>query len=303
MNKIETTQGVENDVFVGEKLKICKDLRKFTSEALFSVLEGVVNIKESVSEAEFCRRWHNKLKENKKIYEDGWYMPPPYGMCVLFASEEDVLRVNFESIREKEYWPKEDIFLNHEKGIVYLYASPVDKRTGIIGDFGMSLYFGKDEKIRDHFKKCLEINKEIFKHIKPGMDFKEINKYANNLLGDEGLIAEFKSMSDDTETNIGHTIPASYDRWNLDELNVFKDGDSKKIADVIRIKRIFLSNKESFRVQRGMAFTVEPRPMVVNNSNLPRVSFHSTIVVDENGKMEQLFNYDEIFKLMEMDYL
>lgn len=55
--------------------------------------------------------------------------------------------MNYKSLRPVEMHPRNDIMLNKQTGIIYVYASPVDKKTGMIGDWGMTIYFGRDPEI------------------------------------------------------------------------------------------------------------------------------------------------------------
>jgi len=59
-------------------------------------------------------------------------------------------RLNFGNLRRESVWPRADIRLNVKNGIIFAYASPFDKKTGIIGDFQTTLYFGKKQEIIDH---------------------------------------------------------------------------------------------------------------------------------------------------------
>lgn len=52
-----------------------------------------------------------------------------------------------------------------------------------------------------------------------------------------------------------------------------------------------------------MGLTIEPRPRIGNAPNVPMVSFHTICLANENGEMELLENFEEIFKLAGMDYM
>lgn len=68
-------------------------------------------------------------------------------------------------------------------------------------------------------------------------------------------------------------------------------------------KRVFESIHSSLKVKPGMAFTIEPGVKVVADETIPMTMFHQTVIVNENGEKELLTNFDEIFKLVGMDYM
>ncbi len=125
-----------------KKLQVCKSTRDIAANSLYIALGDLLENK-TVSEADLRNRWLDEMNKDFSIFSEGWYSPPPYGIAVLFGTDLDKMtcRLNCENFRPKETWPHDDIVLNRENGIIYVYASPVHKRTGIIGDFGMTIYF------------------------------------------------------------------------------------------------------------------------------------------------------------------
>lgn len=113
--------------------------------------------------------------------------PPPHGMSIIFSSDDNFERTNFQSFRWEKYWPSSTSFLDRKKGIIVTYASPVDKKTGIIGDFGLTLYLGKSIKIKNHFTWILDSQKKIFSYAEIGMSFKDVYLYAESLFKKMGL--------------------------------------------------------------------------------------------------------------------
>ncbi|MBU2632480.1 hypothetical protein KKG52_02080 [Patescibacteria group bacterium] len=103
-----------------------------------------------------------------------------------------------------------------------IYASPVDRKTGIIGDFEMTLYFGKNPQIAGLLKTNLEIIKELFVFAKIGMSLSEITKKGLLIIKEKGLSNNVLSINDPTSTNIGHTIPFSYEKLSKSEKNIIK---------------------------------------------------------------------------------
>lgn len=165
-----------------DELSICKSTREFASRAFSNSLKKLLIKKTSISEKDLAEEWLYQLRTNSKIFPEGWFIPPPHGITVLFGNDKRVERVCPKTIRLEEFWPRDYIYLDKNNGIALVYASPVDKKTGIIGDFGMAIYFGKDKRIQKYLKNCLKINKEIFNQIKAGKKFSEVSNSANKIL-------------------------------------------------------------------------------------------------------------------------
>lgn len=278
---------------ISEKFSILKSLRQKNAQALKDTLQQALK-SEKISELKFKNIWLENLEQNPEIYSKGWYDPPPDGITVLFAGEQNLSRVSPKSIRPEEFWPKEDIYLNTE-GLAFFYASPVDKQTGIIGDFGLSIYLGKNSKIVEHFKKSYESVLKIFDAIEIGMKFRDIAHLGKQVLASKRLFSMLSSSSDPTGTNIGHSLVGITPEWNEGELKLATDWKSFK--ELIRTKRIFINEIEEFEIKPGMAFTLEPRPESTSDKNLPMVYFHTIVLIHEDGKKELLSEFDELFKL------
>ncbi len=288
------------------KLEICKQTRRLASETLYKILRPLLQSSASVSEQELRDLWLNEVHSNSDIFSDGWYVPPPHGIAILFADDKDVARVNFKSLRPKEIWPRDDIFLNWQNGIAYLYACPVDKSTGIIGDFQITLYFGNNPEIKDLLKTCYSLDKEIFQFAQIGMRFSEVAVFAEKLMKKNGMLNEVFSITDKAVENIGHTIPVSYEDWNENEKAILLKGEEEweDARDIISNKRIFLNSQEEFIIKPGMAFTIEPRPKIIDKPHLPTsLAYHTIVLFKEDGSKELLTDFDDIFSLTGMDYM
>lgn len=288
---------------IEDKLAACKLTRKIAARSLVKVLKDLLPKNQPISEVNLRDKLLEELREHKTIFPDGWYIPPPHGVTVLFGTDKNIERVNPKSLRLEEFWPRQDICLNKKEGIAFLYASPVDKKTGIIGDFGLTLYFGKNKKIQNHLKNCLKINQEIFNFATIGIRFSKLYAFTKNLLKSKGFVSDLLSVSDPTKTNIGHTIPAVLEDWSGNELKIFKQKKWNKILNVISKKRVFINSAENLGIKNGMAFTIEPRPQIVGNYQIPAVYFHTIAIFRENGEKELLTDFDEIFRLVGMDYM
>lgn len=290
---------------IKDKLTTIKSTRLYCSQSFSQSLQQLLQEGKPISEKILADTWLKNMRKNKKLFPEGWYFPPPHGISILFAKESDVSRVSPPSLRPQEYWPRDDVFLEIRNGLLLVYFSPVDRKTGIIGDFSQTIYFGQSPKIKEHIKKCYHVNLEIFSYIKVGMTLSHIFKYTHELLKSYRLNSDIASPTDPTSTNIGHTIPVSYEDWIEKERSLLKGKKSnwEDIKNMISKKRVFLNSVEKFKVRKGMAFTIEPRPYILNNKSIPAVLFHMIVLIWPDGRKELLTNFHEIFKLAHMYYM
>jgi hypothetical protein len=276
--------------------------RKIAADCFESALRQVLNSSAPVSEVDLRDLWLRKLREHNTICPDGWYTPPPHGMFVQFGTDTNPERVCQESNRVPEAWPRADIFLDRTCGIISAYASPVDKETGMIGDFGITLYLGNNPDIQSLVKQTLEIDIALFDTLKAGMEYAAIPKMSAKLMADRNLYNSILAINDPAGTNIGHTFPASDTGWSKSELDILSSGDWVKAAALISKRRMYLSTAETTPISPNIIHTIEPRPMVSDRPDLPMISLH-TIVVWRNGKKQLITNFDKLFQLAGMDYM
>lgn len=285
------------------RLEICKRTRKIASDALYETLETLLKENKPISEVRLRDIWLKNMRRNKSIFLDGWYDPPPHGIGVLFGSASGNSRCNYKTLRSDNIWPKDRVFLKDENELAYLFASPVNQSSGIIGDFGLTIYLGDNKTVQEHIQKCLKINYEIFEYIQTGMAFSEIYEFAEELFKRYKVINEVSSTTDLTGKDLGHTIPCSHKDWSEEELKILHGNDWRMITNMISKERIFVNSVEKTTYQNYMAITLEPRLTVIDNPEIPIVSFHTIILIDGNGNKELLTNFDEIFRLVGMDYV
>lgn len=289
-----------------QKIKICKKTRKYAQESLLKVLQTVLKNNLESSETELRDMWLSEIKKNNAMLEDGWYSPPPHGIGILIGTDEDgeQSRLNHKSLRPEKMWPQKDIHLNTENSIIYAYASPVDKTTGIIGDFGTTLYFGKNQEIIDHLNLCYQIVNQVFDYVEPGLTFSSIAKHLKELLDSHGLNNEIECKTDPSPADdVGHTIPFIEEDLTEKESKILKSESHDEVKQMISEKRIFVRASEEKTVKTSMAFTIEPRIKVINNPKIPMVSFHTICAIDESGKKELITGFDKIFDLVGMGYM
>ncbi len=287
------------------KLDIIKQTRSISSNTLLETLKKLLQSDKKISEAYFRDQWLESLRRHPEIFSDGWYNPPPNGISVLFGTEDNTRRTSFKSLRPQEYWPSDEVFLNKDQGIAMFYASPVDKNSGMIGDFGLFIYFGKKPEIQNHFKQSYNSVIEIFNNIKSDMTLSDVSKLGQAILKSKGLYSDLVSPTDPTGTNIGHLIPFSNQEMTSKEKTLFENADKDWILykDMLSKKRKFLNSTEQLKIKAPMAITIEPRPQNISDSQIPMTLFHTIALFKENGKKELLTDFEKFFKLAEMEYM
>lgn len=266
--------------------------RKIAADIL---VKSLVNIY-GKSEIEIREKILKEISTRADIYGEGWYSPPPFGVCVLLDGNP-YTRLQFKSLRNPSAWPIENSLLEKESvGIVYL--SPVDKTTGMLGDIGLTIYNGENKEIKEHIRKCYQVIRAIAEKAEVGMHFNDLYKVADGLFENNLKIIEWMTTTNDPNLgiNLGHTIPGSYDD-NLNPNNSFEE-----IKDFITKKRIYINKAEDFKIPETCAFTVESRLVDKEKIYLPNVFFHFVVCFNK-GEKTILDNFDKIFSTVGMDYM
>ncbi len=275
--------------------------RSYALDALVESLTPLLQADTPFSEVQLRDVWLKNLRKNKDLFPDGWYIPPSHGIGALIGSTTKQSRTNYDNLRKFE--SKNDSIFDAAHPIIYAYASPVDKQTGIIGDAGLTLYKGTNAAVKKHLKTCFNINKHVAEKVKVGMTFADIYNLTMDLADQHNLVNDVVSITDPQGANIGHTIPPGFAEWPRDEQRVVAEGDWKKILDIIRTKRVYVNAFEQTKVKPGTMITIEPRLNNKNDSNIPQGSFHTTLQVSKNGDVRLLTNFDTLFTLFGMKYM
>ena len=139
--------------------------RKTATRIALKSLENITGI----TETELRDKIISEIKNQKEIYPEGYYSPPPYGIGVIF-DQKPFVRFKYDSLRNPDFWPKENSFFEKES-VGMVYFSPVDRKTSMIGDVGFTFYGGDNEEIKEHIKKCYAAILEIAKYAEVGMKF------------------------------------------------------------------------------------------------------------------------------------
>lgn len=287
---------------ISDNLETCKETRLIAAQSLAKVLKNALGSSEEISEADFSEQWLKELQKNKNVFLSGWYTPPPNGMGVLFANESDFDRVHFKSLRNKKFWPKKNVFLDRKKGYLNFYFSPVAQKNYIIGDFGLTVYLGSKDQIKNHLKHSFKVIKEIFNGAKSGTKLKDFYQYSQKIFSKNKVVNNWwVSVSDPTGINTGHSIPGTFEDWTHKEMRNLKSNNWGIVTRTISQKRIFINSQEETKIKPGAAITIEPR--LRKTPFLPIAFFHTIAIFGDNGKKELLTNFDEIFKISKMNYM
>jgi hypothetical protein len=276
--------------------------RAMAARTLAEALRELLEQPDTFSETELRDAWLERMRAEGDAYDDGWYTPPPHGIILLFATGADPARLQHVNYRAQETWSREDIMFDREDGLIYAYASPVDRATGIIGDFGVTLYWGKDQEVQEHLAGCLELDQAVAQGVAPDMKLSQVTQRCEELLKARGWRNTVLSLNDPTGVNIGHTIPAVAEGWSAEERAIIDGGSWEQAAKLISSGRLFMNLVEEARAEEVVAFTIEPRPSVDGRPDLPGTAYH-TICVVESGQKRLVTNFDELFELVGMDYM
>lgn len=277
-------------------LQRVEDLKNQTGLALARLFDGLEL--SGISEKALATAWHETLQSDPALYPEGWYAPPPHGIIMVFGKPEDrYKRVCQSSYRTEPMWPGETRIYD-EQDIISLYASPVDRQTSLIGDFGLNLYRGDDPEIKDHFKNVLQSGLHIASLAKVGMPFSDLYRAGMEYGRSKGFSNSIDSYTDAAGTNMGHTIPLSYASDKTIDA-VARVRSFEEVQEALRTGRKFVSAEESQRIEENMAFTIEPR---FATSSLPNTLFHLTVIF-ENGQRHICHGFKPVLEKFGMDYL
>ncbi|MBM3257041.1 MAG: M24 family metallopeptidase [Candidatus Liptonbacteria bacterium] len=274
-----------------DRIQTIIESRKLTGDIMAEALKGV----EGISEAGMRDRILANISQYPQFYPTGWYDPPAGGIGVL-AAEAPYDRLKFETLRKPESAPQESVPMTAES-VSILYASTVDKATGMIGDLGCTVYRGTDEKVREHISNTYKMIYDAAALAEVGMSFRELFAAAMQHFASQWRVIGWMTTNHDPlKTNLGHTVPGSYGE-PISFGNSFEE-----VRETIRSKRVYINELETFKIPESCAFTFEARLMNPEMPELPNVFVH-LMVTFSNGEKKILSNFDGIFKAAGMDYI
>ncbi len=273
-----------------DTLSRIKDLRQGTGKAFikaYQKLQGTPDFTES--NLRDC--WLSELGHNPQLRETGWYTPPPGGIiCTSCKAEDDYAALRQASFREESTWPQNTPI--GEEDILFAYASPVDRQTGYIGDWGLCLYRGSNPGIIEHLENALLATIDVAQAACSGMAMKDLYHVAINAGTIRGLSSSnVQSQSDSSGYNIGHTIPL--------HVQDISRQSSEECAKSISDNRTFINSGQAQTIGDNMALVIEPR---YSTKSYPDTLFHMTVIF-EDGQKDIVHNYSEILALNGMDRL
>lgn len=250
------------------KEKIFNSARQKAFESFDMTLNSLYGRK-NISEKMFKDEWQKNLKQETSLIADGWYNPPPKGMAVLFGN-----RVSFDTLRDEKNWSN-DTIINWKEDLLYVYCSPIDKSSGIIGDMSLTLYFGQDEKIKNHIKNCYNAVQEVFSELGKLENSAELFSCSEQIFAKHQLKNCVISKTDYTPLDLGHTFPKLE---NLQAKESLTEIEKQEISKA----RKFINADSNWKFEEGMQFTIEPQLVSIEDSSLPQISQHYLIKKEES---------------------
>jgi hypothetical protein len=254
------------------------------------------------SELDIARHLKQITANHAKTFDSGWYSPPPNGIGVLLGCLDNLTRLDFDSLRKLENWPKNDYFFERET-VGLIYMSPIDRTSGMIGDFGLTLYRGKNQAVRRQLKLAYKITSLMAEHATVGMKLRDLFEFGQKTLTDNGAISgRMFLINDPSDINFGHTVPWSYEMPTGEEQQTIDSGDFNQIKELISSKRVYINRDENFRIPKTCAFTIEPRVVTIDESGQPRLAYFHIMVAFKNGQ-KIVSGFDSIFAKLDMNYI
>ncbi len=248
--------------FTEEGYSLFNHAREVACLSLEKTLDEL-SCKDNITELKFRNKWVENMSECNDVFADGWYSPPPMGVAVLSDN-----RVNFDSLRNVEYWSGNNT-INWD-GVFYAYASPVDRASGYIGDISVTLYFGKDKKIIEHIRNCHEATMAVFNRMNECSTAGDLFRLSQRLFDEYRLKSTVISKTDDMPVNLGHTFPF------LAKSNTKKQLSEEDKLTISRARR-FLNATADWGFDNELQFTVEPQLISLDDPVMPKVTQHYVV--------------------------
>lgn len=281
---------------IQDTIGTCARIRSWTAHTV----SGLLRKQAEISEKQFASTLSAAVRDNADLHSEGWYSPPPSGIAALFSDADNFGRLSFDTLRKEEYWPRADHQLEAGSAGI-LYASPIHKASGIIGDFGISVYRGKNRSVQAHFSKCLNVLEDAAELAQVGMEFRELHDLSQRLFKENELHnSRTITWTDKVGTNLGHTIPWSYELPSPEELSIIDGERLSDLRNLISRKRVNVNRLERFKIPGSIAFTLEARLESAVDPTMPNVFYH-LIITFQNGNKATLSNFNEVFIALGMD--
>lgn len=264
--------------------------RSLSLQAFRATLDDMKG-KPGVSEVTFCDGWLKRLRQCEVLFPSGWYDPPPSGLSVLFATASCPQRISFESLREEAFWPSREYEADWNNGLMFFYSSSVDRESGVPGDFDVTLYWGRDERLRNHYRRCFDATSQILSGLAFGDTSHHIYRKAEEIFHDSGLRNCVASRTDVVSLDLGHTLPGVKEYGGIPSPGPW----GRPYRERIRTARRFINGASDWEIEEGMQFTIEPQLRSLRDPELPQISFHY-LVQKREGCLHVCRDIDEIIR-------
>jgi hypothetical protein len=275
-------------------VEVIASARRAAVGTLRETLAG--SLDSNLSEAEIRDRWHAGLQTCPQLLREGWYAPPPHGIAVLVGSPDDgFARNGAPTLRPDPAWPSADRRMGRDT-LLTAYASPVDERTGLIGDVMATLYWGEEASLHEHIRSAWQVTQAIAGEARVGMPYRDLYRVAIEIMEQSGMRNAIVGINDPTGTNIGHTIPWSAEPPSRIEREILDSKDPEAIAALISANRVFINSAETTETPSTGAFTIEPR---LHAAGRPAIAFH-VVVAFEQGHRHVVNELEPLFELAGM---
>lgn len=256
----------------------------------------------TASEVTMHEALQRELAEVDDIFSEGWYSPPPQGIGVLLADQDDPLRLQYDTLRSEAFWPSEQ-HVRTMGSVGLIHVSPVDRFSGMIGDFGLTFYQGDNEAIQEHLKESLRAIEAIAGFADAGVTYAEVFENARSVLSARRLTPDRMTTDHDPSgLNFGHTLPWTARNPSTLEQYAMDVGDFEPLKEDIRRRRSYIAANETSRIPKTGAFTVEARLESLEDKDLPLAYFH-LLVAFKNGEKQIHANLNPVFEALTMDYI
>ncbi len=280
---------------IENRINICEKTREGLSKTISSLLSK----HDDIAEQEFATTLSAEIRNDADLQLEGWYAPPPYGIAALFSDQDNFDRLRFDTLRKEQYWPQQFKLLKNSAGIIY--ASPIHKVSGTIGDFGITIYKGNDRNIQLHLAGCLRALEQSADLAKVGMEFRELHDFTQRLFKENGLHNHRTvTWTDTVGTNLGHTVPWSYEEPTAEEQRIIAGQSLNDLRNLISNKRINVNRNERFKIPANIAFTLEARLERLEDPAMPNTFFH-LIITFKNGRKKIVSNFNGVFSVVGMN--
>jgi hypothetical protein len=230
-----------------------------------------LSLQTDIDERRVVAEWMRHVSHGGDFSRGGWYYPPPFGAAVLAGSYPGFERLGFSSLRDPSYF-SDGARIDWRRGAMFAYCSNVHLPSGFPSDFSLTLYFGDEQRIVDHFVNCRAATKCIVELAMKERSSRNLFLAATRVLSEFGLKNVIQSNTDAATVDIGHSLEPAKD------IQVQPNGTlSQGTCNSISQSRQFINAFVDWDLSEVATFTIEPQLVSVRDRQLPKVTFHYTM--------------------------